>query len=85
MNYIRLMSLIARLSLIADEQGGGIPKGDAGLYLLCRLFVERLEARNPGIAFTAGFTDSISELRFLARQLPSPPATLAELDTELLK
>lgn len=31
-----------------------VPKGDAGLYLVARLLVTRLEERNPGIAESVG-------------------------------
>ena len=60
MNWLRLQ-LASRLGTIASAQGmREIPKGDAGLYALCRAFCERLEERNPGIAYAAGFEDTIT-------------------------
>lgn len=56
MSWMKIFQLASRLSAIASAQGmREIPKGDAGLYALCRTFCERLEDRNPGIAQAAGF------------------------------
>ncbi len=78
MNYFRLMGLIAQLAQIAESTGGQVPKGDAGLYFLCRAFCERLEERNPGIAEAAGFDYEVLTYRNL---VPRPPATFAQVPT----
>jgi hypothetical protein len=53
--FFRLLPLITQLAQIADSPEVDVPKGDTGLYLLCREFCKRLESRNPGIHQAAGY------------------------------
>lgn len=57
--YFRLLPLLSQLAAIAAQEPNGLPKGDVGLYYLCREFCKRLETRNPGIAQAAGYSGEI--------------------------
>jgi hypothetical protein len=85
MNWFRLMGLVGQLGAIAGERGRTVPAGDTGLYLLCRVFCERLEERNPGIVGAAGFVHGVSESPSGFSVIPTPPPRFADVDTELLK
>jgi hypothetical protein len=41
-----------------------LPKGDAGLYVLCRELAEKLEVSNPGMAESLGYGSTTSSEAF---------------------
>lgn len=56
MNTMRLLTMLTRIGVIlGNDWPQNLPKGDAGLYVLARVFVEKLEASNPGMAEAVGY------------------------------
>jgi hypothetical protein len=51
MNTLKILSIATRVaSLLGNQWPKGLPKGDAGLYVLARSLAEKLERSNPGMA-----------------------------------
>lgn len=56
MNTVRLLSMLTRIAtVLGSDWPSNLPKGDAGLYVLARVFVEKLEASNPGLPEAVGY------------------------------
>lgn len=56
MNLARILSLATRVGTIfGSDWPRNLPKGDSGLYVLCRELAAKLEAANPGLAEELGY------------------------------
>jgi hypothetical protein len=56
MNPARIFSLASRVAAIFGGQWPkNLPKGDAGLYVICRELAAKLEQSNPGMAESLGY------------------------------
>jgi hypothetical protein len=56
MNTMRLLTMLTRIgTILGNDFPANLPKGDAGLYVLARVFVEKLEASNPGLPQAVGY------------------------------
>lgn len=55
--YLRIIQLASGIAAILDKSyPQGLPRGDAGLYLGCRILIDKLEESNPGIAESLGLS-----------------------------
>lgn len=54
-DFTLILSLVTGIMKVLEKDfPKKLPKGDAGIYLVARLLVTRLEERNPGIAESVG-------------------------------
>lgn len=57
MNIARILSIATRVgALFGADWPKNLPKGDSGLYVLCRELAAKLEESNPGMAESLGYT-----------------------------